>query len=442
MSREKYTDDYEDFEPENAVWPYFLLSFLIPLIPFVMNIVLGNDGGFTVILLFEYITSFLPLFCTAVSIRDGEKAWTLLLSSSLYFAFVLFKWAEARLTGGTAPVFAFSASPSLLPLIAFTFFKKRKRNNWLGWALIGVILSSVFLFFSWRVFTFDNPVMLIYPALILFLAFTPFFVTRRTESTPLFVAILLILLVFASFTFYPGLTETFLSGTLSEKLSVTLRCFLNSFVLWYTLSFLFVFSGLAGKSSYKRVIDDSNDDTDTEKIVVPPSDTPSPRYTTPPPYSRFDSQGEKKQNVDERMEAPSKKTEAPNREDKTSFREDDKWYNFIEGGISSDNGGRRREDDAYDRRRDDDYYRERDRRGYYDERGSRRDDRSRERYDDERRRYRDDRDYYPRERRDYYDDRDYYLQRRSDSDRDYYRDRDRRYYDDDYRDYHDDDRRR
>lgn len=426
MRRDKYIEDYEDFEPENAVWPFFLLSFLIPLIPFVMNIVLASEG-FTLLLLLQYITCLLPLFCTSLSIRDGERAWTILLSSFFYFAFVLFQWASHKINGDVALPFALNASPSLLPFIAFTFFKKRKRSNWIGWAIIGVMLSALVLYFAYRAFSLDNVVMLTYPSALFLLSLTPFFVTRRTESTPAFVAFLLVLLVFASFTIYPSFSSSFLIGPLNEKLTILLNCFLYSFVFWYTLSFLFVFSGLAGKSSYKRVRNEEDENIEEEVVVstLENRESASTIYTTPPPFSRYDKTNETRVN-----------NVAQVREERNAPREDDKWYNFIEGGIRSDSRESRRGDD--DRRVRERDYREPQRRDYYpDERDRPRYRDDRDRYDD-RRLYRDERDYYPRDRREsYYEsDRDYPPLRRGGYEReDYRRPRGREYYDDDYPEY-------
>ncbi len=425
MRRDKYIEDYEDFEPENAVWPFFLLSFLLPLIPFVMNIVLGSEG-FTLLLLLQYITCLLPLFCTSLSVRDGERAWTILLSSFFYFALVLFLWASHKINGDVALPFALNASPSLLPFIAFTFFKKRKRNNWIGWAIIGVMLSALLLYFAYRAFSLDNLVMLIYPAILFLLSLTPFFVTRRTESTPAFVAFLLVLLVFASFTIYPSFSSSFLIAPLNEKLTILLNCFLYSFVFWYTLSFLFVFSGLAGKSSYKRVRNEE-DENIVEEVVVSTLDNrenTSTLYTTPPPFSRYDKTNETRVNNVSGV-----------REERNAPREDDKWYNFIEGGIRSDSRESLSRDDGRVRDRD---YRDRGRRDYYqDERDRQRYRDDRDRYDD-RRPYRDERDYYPRDRREsYYEsERDYPPLRRGYERDDYRRPRGREYYDDDYPEYH------
>ncbi len=441
MSREKYIDDYEDFEPEISIWPFLLLSFLLPLVPFIMNIVLGRDG-FSFFLAAEYAVTFLPLFSTALSMKDGEKAWTFLLSSASYFFLILIQWASLKIKENSGYVlgipFATAISPISLSLIAFTFFNKRRRNNWLGWAVVGCALSLLLTYLTYS--ETKSLLNTCYPALVLLLSLLIFFVTRRTESTPWYIVTVLVLLTISSFTLYPSFSDVLLSSSTAEvKLSALIKAFLFSFPFWYTLSFLFVFAGLAGKSSYRKERIEENEE-ETENIVVPPlneSNRMNTSYTNPPQYSRFNPAP---------SEEPVRRSEPPKEEERNTREEvkDDKWYNFIEGGVrEGDSQGRRnRYEDERDYRRDD---RERIR----DDRDYRRDDRDYRR--DERDYPRDERDYrrrddYLRDDRDYRrDDRDY---RRDERDyrrdeRDYRRDdRDYRrgYYDDDYPPY--DDRRR
>lgn len=126
MKRETYIEDYEDFEPEMRTWPFLLLSLLLPLIPLVLNILLGS--GFTPFLVLDYVTALLPLFCTALSIKDGERAWSLIVSSALYWAVVLVEWALTKLGGEAGyPMgipFILALTPGLLPLMAYTFFAR------------------------------------------------------------------------------------------------------------------------------------------------------------------------------------------------------------------------------------------------------------------------------------------------------------------------------
>ena len=456
MTRERYVQDYEDFEPEMRTWPFLLLSLLLPLIPFVLTIVLG--GGFTVALVFSYIVAVLPLFSTALSIKDGERSWTLLASGVIYCLYTVVSWAVKKAGGAEGfPLgipFSVAVTPSLLSLIAFAFFNKRRRKAWLGWTLVAFILSGILTFITYREASDSSFFYVFYPVLVTLLTLFLFIVTRRTESTPWYFALFLVLLVFASFGLYPGLGEAYITGTVNDKVNMTLRCFLYSFPFWYTLSFLFVFSGLAGKSSYrKRRVDDDGADAD-ETMVIPPSPgTSSVRtgYTNPPDYSRFD-RTERQAPVKEENETPSStrpaaEAAAMRSTERTAAPADDKWYDFLEGGVKTDSrdSSSRRRDDYYDDR---DYSRSSDRDRYYRDERRYRDDRDRrDYYRDDRdypSRYRDDRDSRDRDdyysRRDYDRDRDYNRDRDRDRDRDNYRDRDRRYYDDEYPPY--DDRRR
>ena len=444
MKRERYIEDYEDFEPEMRTWPFVLLSFLLPLVPLLLTIFLGE--GFSLLLVLEYVIVLMPLFCTALCIRDGERSWTFIVSSALYLAYVLLEWAVAKKGGKSGyPLsipFILALTPGTLPLAAYTFFSKRKRSNWIGWALVAFLFSLASAFVTWN--ESASTLWIIYPCVMVLLSLMLFFVTRRTESTPWYVKVPLILLVLSSFTLYPGFCDVILTGTLNDKINSALRCFMYSFPFWYTLSFLFVFSGLAGKSSYRKaLVDDGAEDTGTagnyddmsETVVVPPVSDSVPRqssYTNPPEYSRFDSSSPRREEVREEKTEDTPSRAASTREPQKG---DDKWYDFIEGGVRSDDRDTRRDTGSDERRRDGyDYperrYDERDRDYYRDDRERR------DRYDDRDRYYRDD-----RERRDRYDDRDRYYRddrRYDDRDRDYRRSL---RYDDDYYRYDDRDRR-
>ena len=435
MTREQYTEDYEDFEPEIRTWPYLLLSFLVPLIPFGLNIMLDSDG-FTMTLLAEYIVSLLPLFSASLSIKDGERAWLLIVSSVLNFIFILVRWAFLKMNGvGGYPLgvpFEVAVGPGFLSLIAYAFFNKRRRSNWLGWVLISLALTSLITFFAYR----EGLSWTVYPFLLFILSLSIFAVTRRTESTPWYINIILVLLVLSSITLYPGLVDTYRSGDVHEGLNVTVRCFLYSFAFWYTLSFLFVFSALAGKSSYRKTVVEDEKMEECDRIVVPPQNSsPSYGYTNPPEYSRFSSEPQPQQYQSESRKPEETQPQQPaqNRVQQQGER-NDKWYDFLEGGVKDNGDGRNRDRGDYQdqyRDRDREQYRDRDRdrdRDYYRDRDY---DRDRDRYYDDRR-YRDDRYYDERDRR------DYPVRYRDERDRDYYRDRDRRYYDND----HDRDRRR
>lgn len=439
MKRERFVEEYEDFEPEMRIWPFALLSFLLPLIPFCLKIVLQN--GLNAFNIAIYCVSVLPLLFAAICLKDGEKAWLLLLSSALYLIVMLLVWINARLKGEVSSVpFYLDVAPAFLSLLSFAFFNKRRRMAWLGWTLLSLLFSSLFVFLAYKEKN-SFSLYLLYPSLLVVLSLSIFFVTRRTDSSPWFITLILFLLVLASFTLYPGFV-----GAIESKesiISYILKVFLFSSTLWYTLSFLFVFSALAGKSSYKKSIVEE----DVEEHTISPNsendnqyEEREDRYTAPPEYSRFDRKDEKQEEKKVKDE-PETKIPPNSKKQADTPPKDDKWYEFIKGGVNEETQREERRDSYYssrenerrdnrDRDRDDYYYRDRD----YDRRNDDYRPRSdRYRYDDRDR----DRDYYSPRRRD--DDRDYYPRRYDDrsnyDDRDnrrYSDDRDRPYYDDDY----------
>ena len=450
MKRERISDLYEDFEPEMRIWPYWALGLLIPLVPLCLSFSLSSSLPWQSIA--KYVLSALPLVFTAFVMKDGEKAWLLPLSGALYASLTLVLWVESSLDGALSyPLgipLSFALSPALLSLIAFTFFLKRKRGKWILPFALSLILSLLLCGLS--IYT-EEGIMIyrgIYPLLLVLLSFSIFFVTRRSDSTPWFVFLLLILLLLSSSLFHSGIMAM-AEGNGAEGagiVSAILGVFVHDTEFWYTLTFLFVFAGLSGKSSYRTVVEDvpeKETDENYETYTVKNDRNDSMKYTYPPSSSRFSP--EKEEVVREevkREEVREKEPPRPRYEDEVRSNDphDDKWYEFIQGGVREERRDNRptdryRDDDR--RRRDDydDYYRESRRDPYYrdDDRRRRdddyyyRDNRYRDVMDDRRyvddRRYRDDRDYrdYPRR-----DDRDY---RRDD---DYYRDRKRR---DDYDDW-------
>ncbi len=463
MSRGKYTEDYEDFEPEMRIWPFLLLSVMIPLIPFSMNIFLGR--GFSFFLALNYVMAVLPLLSASLCMKDGERAWLFPLSSALYLLLTLVEWAVAKKTGngGIYPLsvpFALALTPSLLPLVALSFFNKRRRSPWLGWAIVALFMSSILTFLTYSEVSDSSFLWVFYPVLMVLLSLMLFPLTRRTESTPWYFTLLLVLLILSSFTLYPSFSRTVLTGSFSQALSVCVRCFLFSFQFWYTLSFLFVFSALAGKSRYRRNSSaDEDADDGAEEIIVPSSDTKrgiDRGYSNPPDYSRYDR-------TTRQLPVGEEEKAKPVTPDPDSIRErggerpaaaaDDKWFDFLEGGVRNDERVRR-SDDRRDIYRERDDRRDRERRAY-DERDRscrdydrRRDERSsfppddicsRRRRDEDERDYERDRDY-GRGRgyyeRDYERDREYErkMDRDYERDCDYYR---RRRYEDDYPPYDD-----
>ena len=441
MKRERISDLYEDFEPEMRIWPYWALGLLIPLVPLCLSFSLSLSFSWQTIS--KYVISTLPLVFTAFIMKDGEKSWLLPLSGALYASLTLLLWVDSSLEGALSyPLgipLAFAISPSILSLAAFSFFLKRKRGKWILPFLLSIILSS--LLFVLSIYSGDGGIMVfrgIYPLLLTLLSLSVAFVTRRSDSTPWFVFLLLILLLLSSSLFHSGIMAV-LEGEAIEGagfVSSVLGVFVHDTEFWYTLTFLFVFAGLSGKSSYRTVVEDipeKEEKEETEETFRVTTERPeNMKYTYPPSSSRFSGKSEEIKREEPVQEEPPR----PRYEDepRQSAPQDDKWYDFISGGVREERRDNRSRDTYRDdnrRRRDDydDYYRDSRRNQYYrdDERTRRRDDGYyrdgyRDIMDDDRRyvderRYRDDRIYRDRDEYPRRDDRDY---RRDD---DYYRDR-------------------
>ena len=447
MKRERISDLYEDFEPEMRIWPYWALGLLIPLVPLCLSLTISLSFSWESIS--KYVISTLPLIFTAFIMKDGEKSWLLPLSGALYASLTLILWVDSSLEGALGyPLgipLAFAISPSILSLSAFSFFLKRKRGKWILPFLLSLILSSLLVVLS--VYSGEEGIMIyrgIYPILLVLLSLSVVFVTRRSDSTPWFVFLLLILLLISSSLFHSGIMSM-AEGEVIEGasfVSSVLGVFVHDTEFWYTLTFLFVFAGLSGKSSYRTVVEDipekeDNIDDDIEDTFrVRNERTEDVKYTYPPSSSRFSGKTE-----EVKREEPVREEEPPRPryedESRQSAPQDDKWYEFISGGVREERRENRSRDSYRDDnriRRDDydDYYRDSRRDQYYrdDERTRRRDDGYyrdgyRDIMDDDRRyvderRCRDDRRYRDRDEYPRHDDRDY---RRDD---DYYRDRQRR----------------
>ena len=448
MKRERISDLYEDFEPEMRIWPYWALGLLIPLVPLCLSFSLSLSFSWQTIS--KYVISTLPLVFTAFIMKDGEKSWLLPLSGALYASLTLLLWVDSSLEGALSyPLgitLAFAISPSILSLAAFSFFLKRKRGKWILPFLLSIILSS--LLFVLSIYSGDGGIMIyrgIYPLLLVLLSLSVAFVTRRSDSTPWFVFLLLILLLLSSSLFHSGIMAV-LEGKAIEGagfVSAVLGVFVHDTEFWYTLTFLFVFAGLSGKSSYRTVVEDipeKEEKEETEETFRVTTERPeNMKYTYPPSSSRFSGKSEEIKREEPVQEEPPR----PRYEDepRQSAPQDDKWYDFISGGVREERRDNRSRDTYRDdnrRRRDDydDYYRDSRRDQCYrdDERIRRRDDGyyrdgyrdimdDDRRYVDERRcrddrRYRD-RDEYPRrDDRDYRRDDDYYRDRRRLSDYD------------------------
>lgn len=415
---ERVSEEYDEYEPEIRIWPYILLAFLIPGLPFLLRSILS--GGAKIKDVFTLVVGILPLLMTTYILRNGDKEWLLLTSGGAYLIFQIVLFASGNLPEYLP--FSLSFSPCILSLLAYSFYQKRKRKAYIGTLLLSILFSAISILLSIR-YSENKVYNVIFPSVLFLFALFIFPVTRRTESTPWYITLILSLTLVSSLIFQEDIYSFFFDHTFEGFKSIVssiINVFVYGDVFWYTLSFFFVFASLSGKSSYKKVVDEG---VEEEEVVV----TNNPieednqdnreirtddRYTYPPDYSRFDN------NSNEKVETPKTETtstiqEKPRRNKRD---DDDRWLESIERSVKKDD--RRRDDDDYyyderrylppkqdDRRRD-----ERDRRYYDDDYDTPRPRRySDRRYDDDRydeRRY-DDRRYPSQGRRydDRYDDR-------------------------------------
>ena len=422
MKRQRISDLYEDFEPEIRIWPYVALGLLIPLVPLLLSYAVTSsftwkDGA-------RYLVSLLPLLFAALSMKDGEKSWLLLFSGLFYGAMVLLSWVSLSMEGnGPMPLgipFALSLSPSLLPIASYSFFQKRKRGKWALPLVLAVLATATLAFFA--SYTGGNffPYRALFPLLLLLLEISVFFVTRRTETTPVFLNIVLLLLLLSSSLFHSGILGILEKG--GEGITVVsaiLGIFVHDNEFWYVLSFFFVFSALASKSSYRVYTEEveEEEEEESERISTPPSPGIGEKrgYSFPPDSSRFapGREDSRKREETEAREEARPREERPRPE--ISPAPDDKWYQFIQGGVRDDE--RRSDDREYRRQEREDYPPRRSERYYDDDRDYYRPSCDRDYRNTD---YRDDR--YPVRSREYresrhYDNRDY----RDERDR-YYRD--------------------
>lgn len=387
MKNERLSAEYDEYEPEVRTWPYVLLALIVPFIPLMFSLIIYKE--FSWMMLSLSIVATLPLLFTAYIAKTGDKPWLLIISGGLYFVVELVFILSYSFTSSVffdKPI-ALLFSPMLLSFIAYAFYKKRKRENWIGMMVISLVLSLVFSYLSYR---YGSWLSALYPMILVVLSLSICLVTRRSDSIPYFFAFFLILLVLSSFTF------TGRGGIITNILLTLLNL-----PFWYNLLFFFVFALISGKTSYRKIISEDDDVVSLVTHSEPTKEEKRPDYTYPPEINRYGSGDNQKK--EERREEPKPQQE-----------NHDKWYEFIEGSVRDDR--RRIEDD--DRRR-------RDERDY---------DRRNQDYDR--------RDYDRRDDREYYDSRDYDRDYRRCDDRDYRRRDDRRYDYDRRGDYSRDDRRR
>lgn len=371
-----YREEYENYEPELKVWPFILLGFLVPMVPFICNILLYREGITTsynfLWNLFNYVLIATSYFVTANVVRTSRGSWLLAIIGGLYFVLVLCFWGYYKLKGIVGyPLgvpFVIAEIPSFLYVLSYSFFAKRSRlPAWGTSTLVSLLIGIIFclyLFFSNQLDSANDVIYFIYSSCFVLLALFTLFVTKRSEAAPWYIDIILVFLVFISIVASPGFA---INDPVDSIVIFILKTIATSYSVWIMVSLCFIYAGLGMKSCFKNL--NKREDDGIEELIVKQS---TPGYAPRPSY-----------------------------QDESSRYQNNSNYAFPSPDI--DRFSKR---DKYERRFDD--YDDFDRSSY---------SKTTERYSENRDRYPDDRRTSPRyhDDRKYYDDR--YQNRREYSDR-------------------------
>ncbi len=282
-----YREEYENYEPDLKVWPFILLGFLVPLVPFVCNILLANIGvgiGYNLLLcIFDYLIIAAAFFVTAHVVRTSHKSWILALEGGIYFLIQLGFWSFYKLDGVVGyPLglpFVIAIIPSFLLLLAYAFYAKRSRlPAWGTCSLLSMFLGILFFVYIYLTSTPIDVIAityLIFSALLVVLSLLTMFVTKRSEVAPWYINIILVLFVFTSLFISPSFPDVLAGeiniGTISTYL---LQSIATNYVLWLLISLCFIYAGLAMKSCFKSVRS-ASDSVNTQAFSsqsIPPQD--------------------------------------------------------------------------------------------------------------------------------------------------------------------------
>lgn len=406
-----YQEEYENYEPELKVWPYITLGLLVPAVPFITNILFYKNGliaGFNLIYSIVFCAVLATAyFVTANVIRTARGSWVYALLGALMAVLQLVMWSYYKIKGvqgyPLSRPFLIALVPAFALLMAYAFYARRSRLPAWGTSSILTFLfslgSGLYIYFLSLDESIDRIVHLLYISQLALLSLFMFFVTKRSETSPWYINIVLVGLVFTSIAVSPGFTSVVSSP--SEVVLFIFKSIAINYDLWFYISLCFVFAGLGMKSCFKTL--KIEEDEDLDQLVtrvnsrvdeqrnsdVPPAVEhdyiPPKRYSYPPETDRFSSFG----SSDGRQD----------KEDEHGY-EDDGYYRPRTDYRDRDYPGKRRE------------YRDRD--DYYGDYRPRRTRPIREQYDE----YDDYDDYYDRpprarrERDDYYREDDYYVPRR------------------------------
>ena len=404
---QRISEEYENYEPEVSVWPYVLLGFLVPLVPFFSYLLMAKhgfaDSGALIWNILFMVPIALLFFSSAYVVRTSEGSISYIFIGVLYFFITLFFWGSRG--GATVYPLGLMIAPSFLPPLSYAYYAKRKRRP--AWAPILILTAIsealIIVYFALRraggIYGF---VCYSIPVLAAAIALLTFAVTRRMENTPWFIMIPLSLIAFFSLFMGDGFIGA--SSDIRELLIYILKEIASSYVFWYSVSVIITYQALSHKSFFRNIGMNINEEKSTEyreeegekepffpegykqPPKEPPFRTADYRTAYPPRMSRFEEQSA----ADEEKSRPSdpdddRYEERPRRSrddyyeeprPRRRYRDYDDDDDYYERPLRRE---RYRDDyDEYDdgyypeRRRqrpsDDDYYRERDRRDRYDDR--------------------------------------------------------------------------
>lgn len=257
---ERVNDEVEKYEPELVVWPSILLAFLVPLVPFASFLIKYFVEGENVNLIFnivEYILISLPLFISAYILRTGHKRGLLLLpfvlNLILLITFFALKMSKENVLWTLGFPIETAISLLLLSPLSFCFYSKRMRSSFWLLSLFFVLIIDSALILSLFYFSKLKGVDLIFyviPISVLFLSFSMLFITRRSNSSPLIVNLLLFFI--AVFSLFITNERPLFNYFSREIVLFFLTGILSNYAFWFTISYFFVFSSLGAKSTWKN----------------------------------------------------------------------------------------------------------------------------------------------------------------------------------------------
>ncbi len=265
----RISEEYDDYEPEIPVWPLVILALVLPLIPlatfFIISYTEKSEGSLVLVYnLSYYLLIAFPLIITAFIVRNGRGQLAFIFSSALYVFFVLALWCLNKLGAKTlfldCPI-ATALSPAMMGLLSYSFYSKRRRLNLWGLIFIINVVLLVSLVMALRFFLHPEGLSLLFylPILLmLFISIMILFVTRRSEACPWYINIPLSFLVLSAFVtnyeFIALVSDINLDVYgVREIVLYLLREVAGNYLVWYYISFAFVFSSLGMKSCYKNL---------------------------------------------------------------------------------------------------------------------------------------------------------------------------------------------